>query len=1646
MTPLIDGPQPLPDSAFNASSYLGTSFKPHFSRLNAKATAESSGSWSPEINDQMQYLQIAFDKPLPMFGVIMRGNPIFDQYVTSFKILHSSDGIAFHYLVDETTKPQIFTGPIDSRTPVKSMFKTPIEAKVVRIYPLTWHGSIAIRVELLGCALEKTNFIILHREEIEVKPMCVDALGVANGKLKSEQIKFSSLKGTTSQIDAAESLKLTASQGWQPNIDSLNEYVVFDFVEPRNVTGIETKGGKHGWVTAYNILFTNDFVVWNTLQNEDGTPKVFIGNFDAGSPKVNHFKYPIQARAVKLVPIKWNECIELKAEPIGCFVPYPMSDKFITEIPPTEGTFSPPAECGICPKILNAASPIEGTCRCYAPLYWNGAECVAKSTCPCTVGHLTYGVGAIFEKDDCSSCVCILGGSAQCTPQKCPPCAKGLRRSQASSCLCLCEPCPDTQKLCPSSGACIPAASWCDGIQDCPDDELNCAYKVHTKPGTITKIKEKIIIKQTCPEAKCSSGFTLKFVENKRRKVSAMLQTSGEEVDVYQKPRATAGKHKRRRNKWANDVEECQDFECIPDKPRILLPQTGALIQCAERNCPDGYEVVIDVEQLPSATHCAKYKCEPKPQSDAVCNVTGRTFNTFDGIEYKYDICDHVLARDFYTKNWTVSRKLRSSFFCFRFLSNIFSFFFSSILLLFAVKKNCSAGDFICTKEIAIDDKVCGVNIVLYTDLTLKLDGYKFTVDQLQKSPYSKMKTFVLSKVGNSIIFVSHLQGLWVRFDSIGDVKIGVSTKYASKVDGLCGFFNENPVDDKRMPNGTDVLSTVDFGDSWLNDGATIVHCTPHVCSQEIQDIAWNMCQSIKDDVFAPCDKAINVDHVLSRCMETACECMKTSNATQLDGKKKNACKCSILQSFVSECMAADESVHLDTWRSRHECLATCPAPLVQNDCYRRRCEPSCDTLHENDCPHLPGTCFSGCYCPDGTVRSVDKCVPVNECKDCVCDGFGRSQYITYDRQNFTFNGNCTYLLTRDLLAPNEHKFQVYVSLFACGGKSCARALDILYGQHIVHLERAEKTETIKVLLDGIEAKQLPYESKWITIGEKIGQSIDVNLIDAQLQVIAMVGDLSFSIRAPSIKYGSKLEGLCGDCNGDADDDLKPNPKYPTKVKSDRLNDMLQTWQSDEPRLGGEQKCIVDEEKHVDVCAPLPLAQDPCQAILDDNVFGKCHFIVDPAMYVSLCQANMCKTGLVPSACSHLAAYARECSRNGICIDWKKNECDDKQQCTNEMEYRACGCHKTCDLVRDSLALDKCAEPVEGCFCRYDKILNNGKCIAAKECTPCDDQGHFAGDKWYPDQCTECDCGLNGQTNCMKKQCTSSGVVCQMGFQQIIIESPGECCPTYKCVPDTITKSNKCPDTPMPNCGINQFNKIIVDNNNCTKYVCECKPADQCVPNVVRGLRLGEKIVQDSSGCCPTSKIVCDKSTCPVKPAECDYVIYDDASMPCCGLYECRPPKDMCIAEIDRIKKLENVGKIESTQDPCVSKKCSYGPSGNVHVVDVKQTCPVTTCDIGFTLEIDANECCGKCVQIKCVVNGTVHEPGSEWFSQDNCTTFKCLLQGKQLVMSAAQPTCPDLSECPFEQKYFEDCCQRCRLKVDDKSKFHTCAFPPLKK
>lgn len=51
--------------------------------------------------------------------------------------------------------PQTFHGNVDKDTPVLSELPEPVVARFIRIYPLTWNGSLCMRLEVLGCPVTR---------------------------------------------------------------------------------------------------------------------------------------------------------------------------------------------------------------------------------------------------------------------------------------------------------------------------------------------------------------------------------------------------------------------------------------------------------------------------------------------------------------------------------------------------------------------------------------------------------------------------------------------------------------------------------------------------------------------------------------------------------------------------------------------------------------------------------------------------------------------------------------------------------------------------------------------------------------------------------------------------------------------------------------------------------------------------------------------------------------------------------------------------------------------------------------------------------------------------------------------------------------------------------------------------------------------------------------------------------------------------------------------------------------------------------------------------------------------------------------------------------------------------------------------------
>lgn len=127
----------------------------------------------------------------------------------------------------------------------------------------------------------------------------------------------------------------------------------------------------------------------------------------------------------------------------------------------------------------------------------------------------------------------------------------------------------------------------------------------------------------------------------------------------------------------------------------------------------------------------------------------------------------------------------------------------------------------------------------------MEYNGYTYTINQLMKIS-RQSKEFTISKVGNVIAFTSLPHGFWIEWNSDSNVKIGVVHSLIQKVDGLCGYFDENTKNDKRKPDGTMTRTTREFGDSWSTTNETRPACKINACPANLQNKAWQLCNSVR--------------------------------------------------------------------------------------------------------------------------------------------------------------------------------------------------------------------------------------------------------------------------------------------------------------------------------------------------------------------------------------------------------------------------------------------------------------------------------------------------------------------------------------------------------------------------------------------------------------------------------------------------------------------------------------------------------------------------------------------------------------------------------------------------------------------------------
>ncbi|GAA6086195.1 mucin-5AC-like [Tachysurus ichikawai] len=452
---------------------------------------------------------------------------------------------------------------------------------------------------------------------------------------------------------------------------------------------------------------------------------------------------------------------------------------------------------------------------------------------------------------------------------------------------------------------------------------------------------------------------------------------------------------------------------------------------------------------------------------------------------------------------------------------------------------------------------------------------------------------------------------------------------------------------------------------------------------------------------------------------------------------------------------------------------------------------------------------------PPKLVKDDSGCCSKYECQ-CICSGFGDPHYITFDGTYYPFQGNCSYVLVKEI-NPKYH-FSVIIDNVFCDSEdelSCPKSLTVHYKSFEIFMtQEISNGRIINLIKVNNNLVKLPYQNEDFRISDNgIESLVVIPAIDAQVTFTGMM----FFINLPWQMFHGNTEGQCGTCDNKRTDDCR----LPNGTIISSCEKMAQYWNVS----NDNSTCLVPKPKPT----PVPCTNAPiCQNII--NIFKECHELVPYQFFEEACIYDVCHMNNEVIGCYSLQMYADQCAMAGICIDWRSatnGVCEFK--CEKPKVYKPCGPQipETCDL---SFNLKFISTPStfsalekifwEGCYCPNNTIQlgpDVNECVEYCGCKTHDNQIKKPKEKWISG-CMNCTCEESLTVSCVHLTCpTQEPVHCDAPGQVKIIETV-DCCNHDICV----CNSSRCPTETCPI----GFIPLIVEMEGCC-------PAYACVPEPV---------------------------------------------------------------------------------------------------------------------------------------------------------------------------------------------------------------------
>uniref|UniRef100_A0A8C2F9K8 VWFD domain-containing protein n=1 Tax=Cyprinus carpio TaxID=7962 RepID=A0A8C2F9K8_CYPCA len=616
--------------------------------------------------------------------------------------------------------------------------------------------------------------------------------------------------------------------------------------------------------------------------------------------------------------------------------------------------------------------------------------------------------------------------------------------------------------------------------------------------------------------------------------------------------------------------------------------------------------------------------------------------------------------------------------------------------------------------------------------------------------------------------------GITVKWNKEDAVMVELDSKYSNLTCGLCGDFNGVPVYNEFIDSGRKV-GYIEFGNMHRVPNPT------HTCKDPFENAdeqnVVNKCEKfrpycadlLKDEKWSSCSWVLNREPYIKACTKDICLRQPKDKDTD------TSVLCATLSEYSRLCSHAGGTP--PNWRTAKFCAVTCPYNMVHSESG----SPCMDTCsHKNTNTLCEEHNIDGCFCPPGTVFddiSNMGCIPAEKCKckhdriystgeilrkddgECICkkgewictsipvpglcaveEG---SHFTTFDGKEFTFNGDCNYVLSKDC---KESKFNILGEIVPCFNQqtdTCLKSVVVLFNNDMKNPLIIKADGTVQHNADVL----LPYMTADFTVFKPSSFHIMLQTtfgLQVQVQLVPLM-QVYITVHQ---SFQGKTCGMCGNFNKMLLDDLKT----PQGVVEGTAVSFANAWKA-------LSNCPDRFERMDDPCSyssdSEQYANHWCSKMQDKkSLFAKCHTTVNPDSYYKRCRYSSCNCEKSEDClCAVFSSYARACAAKGIILEgWRKIVCEKyTKNCptSQNYSYELQTCQRSCLSLaseRQSCSLD--FVPVDGCACPDGLYQDeNGLCVPMEKCSCFQNGQQINPGKSVTIRDEHCVC-RNGKLNC----------------------------------------------------------------------------------------------------------------------------------------------------------------------------------------------------------------------------------------------------------------------------------------------------------